>query len=54
MQAKRLRFDRYVLDCGGLLLDGTEIMRPKTFALLQYLIENSGRLISKDELFAAV
>ena len=56
-RAKRLRFERYVLDLdrGCLLLDGTEIaLRPKTFAVLHYLIENSGRLVSKDELFAAV
>jgi len=54
---KRLRFDRYVLDLdrGCLLLDGNEIaLRPKTFAVLRYLVENSGRLVSKDELFAAV
>jgi adenylate cyclase len=57
MRAKRLRFDRYVLDLdrGCLLLDGNEItLRPKTFAVLHYLIENSGHLVSKDELFAAV
>jgi TolB-like protein/DNA-binding winged helix-turn-helix (wHTH) protein/cytochrome c-type biogenesis protein CcmH/NrfG len=55
--AKRLRFDRYVLDLhgGSLLLDGNEIaLRPKTFAVLSYLIENAGRLVSKDELFGAV
>ena len=55
--ARRLRFDRYVLDLdrGCLLLDGNEIaLRPKTFAVLRYLVENSGRLVSKDELFAAV
>jgi adenylate cyclase len=52
-----LRFDRYVLDLdrGSLLLDGSEIaLRPKTFAVLRYLVENSNRLVSKDELFAAV
>jgi adenylate cyclase len=56
-RANRLRFDRYVLDLdrGCLLLDGNEIaLRPKTFAVLNYLIENSGRLVSKDELIAAV
>src|SRR5262245_29680964 len=56
-QAKRLRFDRYVLDLGrgGLLLDGTEVtLRPKTFGVLRHLVENPGRLISKDELIAAV
>ncbi len=55
--AKRLRFDRYVLDLdrGCLLLNGNEIaLRPKTFAILRCLIENGGRLVSKDELFAAV
>jgi DNA-binding response OmpR family regulator len=55
--AKRLRFDRYFLDLdrGCLFLGGNEIaLRPKTFAVLHYLIENNGRLISKDELFAAV
>src|SRR5712671_7947299 len=57
VRAKRLQFDRYVLDLdrGCLLLDGNEIaLRPKTFAVLSYLIEKCGRLVSKDELFAAV
>ena len=57
MRPKQLCFDRYVLDLGRgcLLLDGIEVsLRPKTFAVLQYLIENSGRLVAKDELFAAV
>jgi adenylate cyclase len=57
MHAKRLHFDRYVLDveAGSLLLDGKEIvLRPKTFAVLHHLVENSGRLISKDVLFAAI
>jgi DNA-binding winged helix-turn-helix (wHTH) protein len=56
-RAKQLRFDRYVLDLGRgcLLLDGNEIvLRPKTFSVLCYLVENSGCLVSKDELFAAV
>lgn len=54
---ERLGFDRYVLDLrrGCLLLDGNEIaLRPKTFGVLNYLVENCARLISKDELFAAV
>jgi adenylate cyclase len=57
MWVKRLQFDRYVLDLdrGCLLLDGGELaLRPKTFAVLHYLIENCGRLVSKEELFAAV
>ena len=56
-RAKRLRFDRYVLDLrrGCLLLDDSEIvLRPKTLAVLRFLVENSGRLVSKEQLFAAV
>jgi len=56
-RATRLCFDRYVLDLerGCLLLDGTEIeLRPKTFGVLRFLVDNCGRLVSKDELFAAV
>lgn len=57
MRPNQLQFDRYVLDLdrGCLLHDGSEIaLRPKTFGVLRYLIENSGRLVAKDELFAAV
>jgi TolB-like protein/DNA-binding winged helix-turn-helix (wHTH) protein/cytochrome c-type biogenesis protein CcmH/NrfG len=53
----RLRFGHYVLDLerGCLLFKESEIaLRPKTFAVLRFLSENSGRLVSKDELFAAV
>lgn len=54
---RRFQVDRYVLDLerGCLLLDGTEVaLRPKTLAVLQCLVENCGRLVSKDALFAAV
>ena len=57
MVAKRLQFDRYVLDLdrGCLFRDRNEIaLRPKTFAVLKCLIENRGRLVSKEELFATV
>jgi TolB-like protein/DNA-binding winged helix-turn-helix (wHTH) protein/cytochrome c-type biogenesis protein CcmH/NrfG len=57
VQPNRLRFDRYVLDLGrgSLLRDGIEVaLRPKTFAVLSCLVENYGRLVSKDEIFAAV
>ena len=53
----RLSFDRYVLDLsrGCLLLDNGEVLlRPKTFAVLKFLVENSGRLVSKDDIFTAV
>jgi TolB-like protein/DNA-binding winged helix-turn-helix (wHTH) protein len=57
MQSKRLRFGLYLLDLdrGCLFYDGKEVtLRPKTFAVLLHLVENAGRLVSKDELFAAV
>src|SRR5262249_14166390 len=56
-RATQLRFDRYVLDLdrGCLLREGSELaLRPKTFAVLCHLVENCGRLVSKDELFTAV
>ena len=56
MSATRLRFARYLLDLdrGALLLDGAEVaLRPKTFAVLCHLAANAGRLVSKEELFAA-
>jgi adenylate cyclase len=56
-RARRLRFGPYILDRdrGCLFDDGAEVrLRPKTFAVLDYLVENRGRLVSKDELFAAV
>jgi len=55
--ARQLRFDRYVLDLdrGCLLLEESEVaLRPKTFAVLNYLTQNPHRLVSKDELVAAV
>lgn len=52
-----LRFDRYVLDLGrGCLKRGENdvVLRPKSFEVLRLLVENSGRLVSKDEIAAAV
>lgn len=46
-------FDRFILDLrrGRLLADGSEVdLRPKSFQLLCYLLDNPGRLISKEEL----
>jgi len=56
-QASPLLFDRYVLDLerGCLLRHGSEVtLRPKTFSVLKYLVKNAGRLVSKDDIFAAV
>src|SRR6185436_2058346 len=55
--AQRLYFDDFVLDLkrGCLLRAEQEIpLRPKTFAVLQFLVEHAGRLVSKEELLAAV
>src|SRR6185503_15189843 len=50
-------FDEFTLDLTrGCLLHGQEEikLRPKSFEVLKYLVENNGRLISKDELIQAV
>src|SRR5437870_883905 len=50
-------FDEFALDLTrGCLQHGpSEIkLRPKSFEVLKYLVENSGRLISKDELIGAI
>jgi DNA-binding winged helix-turn-helix (wHTH) protein/TolB-like protein len=50
-------FDGFTLDLtrGSLQHGQEEIkLRPKSFAVLKYLVENNGRLISKDELINAV
>lgn len=54
---KRLRFGGFLLDFerGSLFADESEVsLRPKTFAVLCFLVVNRGRLVSKDELFDAV
>jgi DNA-binding winged helix-turn-helix (wHTH) protein/predicted ATPase len=50
-------FQRFTLDLWrGSLRSGSEDiqMRPKSFELLRYLVENAGRLVSKDELMKAI
>jgi adenylate cyclase len=43
------------LQRGALLADGAECaLRPKSFALLRHFVENSGRLIDRDEIMHAV
>ena len=51
------RFEEYLLDLtrGCLRTEDRDIeLRPKTFELLRYLVENNGRLVSKDEIFGTV
>ncbi len=52
-----LRFDAFTLDQSrqALLRDGTVLeLRQQSFAVLNHLVENAGRLVSKQELFQAV
>jgi DNA-binding winged helix-turn-helix (wHTH) protein len=54
---QRLAFGRYVLNLrrSSLQLDGREIaLKPKTFGVLCYLVQHPRRLISKEELLAAI
>lgn len=54
---RRLTFGRFVLDLerGSLSSQGAAIpLRPKTFAVLTHLATHPDRLVSKEELFAAV
>src|SRR5215469_5201864 len=56
-QNQDLRFERFRLDRKNQeLRDESHLiaLRPKTFAVLQYLAENPSRLITKDELLKAV
>jgi len=51
------RFYGYTLDVGrgSLRFGEREVeLRPKTFALLRYLVENADRLMTKDELITAI
>ncbi|HEX9301910.1 MAG TPA: transcriptional regulator, partial [Casimicrobiaceae bacterium] len=54
---RRFSFGDFVLDLkrGSLCGDEGEIeLRPKSFELLRYLVENAGRLVPKEELIKAV
>ena len=53
----RLSFGPFAIDVDRVEItrDGAPLaLRPKTFAMLAYLVQNAGRLVSKDELMAAV
>src|SRR5581483_1773716 len=57
IQGRAFRFGEHTLDLTrGVLNAGDRAvdLRPKTFALLAYVVENAGRLIPKDELMQAV
>src|SRR5262245_24229550 len=51
------RFDRFVLDLGrGVLMEqGVERqLRPKTFTLLEYFVQNAGRVVGRDEIMQVI
>ncbi|MFZ0062757.1 MAG: winged helix-turn-helix domain-containing protein, partial [Pyrinomonadaceae bacterium] len=57
LQYQTLHFGDFTLNLRrGCLLRGAEELklRPKSFEVLRHLVENSGRLVSKDELLGAV
>jgi DNA-binding winged helix-turn-helix (wHTH) protein len=57
VRGKAFFFQGYTLDLrrGCLRHEDREIeLRPKSFTVLRYLVENAGRLVSKDELIRAV
>ena len=57
MSPTTLRFGSFVLDLDRLCLRGPagEIeLRPKSFEVLRHLMQNPGRVLSKEELMAAI
>src|SRR2546428_6461125 len=51
------QFEGYTLDVAHSLLraaDGEIPLRPKSFEVLRYLVENADRLVTKDELITAI
>ena len=57
MSQNSLRFGPFTLDLQRLCLRGSsgeKELRPKTFEVLRYLAEHPGRVVSKEELIAAV
>ena len=57
MAPKMLQFEDYTLDlaCGCLRTADREVeLRPKSFEVLRYLVENADRLVTKDEIIKTV
>jgi DNA-binding winged helix-turn-helix (wHTH) protein len=55
--AEMFRFDGYTLDIARNALrtaDREVALRPKSFELLRYLVENPDRLVTKEELLKAI
>lgn len=57
MPGQRYSFEKWTLDCARAALtgaDGDIALRPKSFEVLRFLVENPGRLVSRDEVLGAV
>jgi len=57
MSGERYTFEGWTLDCerGTLTSQNGDIaLRPKSFELLRFMIENAGRLLSRDEVLSAI
>ena len=57
MKRQPLRLGSLALDLDRLCLEGSAgavVLRPKSFDVLRYLVENAGRVVTKQELIEAV
>jgi adenylate cyclase len=57
MSSERFIFEQWTLDCGrGSFVgpNGEVALRPKTFDVLRFLVENAGRLVTRDEVLDSV
>ncbi len=57
MPRQSFQFEDFTLDLARLRLDGPSgqvELRPKAFEVLRYLVENAGRVVTKDELMTVV
>jgi adenylate cyclase len=57
MAPRSLQFSSFILDLDRLRLrgpDGEADLRPKSFEVLRYLVEHSGRVVGKEEVIKAV
>ncbi len=57
MTARRYQFEGWMLDCTALQLQGPAgpvALRPKTFEVLQFLVEHAGRLVTREEILDAI
>src|SRR5215470_17123174 len=57
MPDQSFQFEEFTLDLARLRLDGPSgqiSLRPKAFEVLRHLVENAGRVVSKDELMKVV